>query len=54
MGGFIVGFDSDTQDIFDAQIEFIQKTGITTAMVGMLGALPGTRLWDRLNKREDY
>lgn len=50
MGGFIVGFDSDTQDIFDAQIEFIQKTGITTAMVGMLGALPGTRLWDRLKQ----
>jgi radical SAM superfamily enzyme YgiQ (UPF0313 family) len=50
MGGFIVGFDNDTEDIFDAQIEFIQRTGITTAMVGMLGALPNTRLWDRLEK----
>jgi radical SAM superfamily enzyme YgiQ (UPF0313 family) len=48
MGGFIVGFDSDTTSIFDAQIAFIQRTGITTAMVGMLGALPQTRLWDRL------
>ncbi len=50
MGGFIVGFDSDTDSIFDTQINFIQKTGIVVAMVGMLGALPGTRLWDRLKK----
>lgn len=47
-GGFIVGFDSDTPSIFRRQIEFIQKSGITTAMVGMLNALPGTRLFDRL------
>jgi radical SAM superfamily enzyme YgiQ (UPF0313 family) len=51
MGGFIVGFDSDTEEIFDAQIEFIQRTGITTAMFGLLGALPKTQLWNRL-KRE--
>jgi len=50
MGGFIVGFDSDTEEIFDAQIEFIQRTGITTAMVGMLGALPNPRVWERLEK----
>jgi radical SAM superfamily enzyme YgiQ (UPF0313 family) len=50
MAGFIVGFDSDTEEIFDAQIEFIQRTGITTAMVGMLGALPKTRLWERLKE----
>ncbi|HMF33898.1 MAG TPA: B12-binding domain-containing radical SAM protein [Candidatus Lokiarchaeia archaeon] len=50
MGGFIVGFDSDTESIFDAQIDFIQRTGITTAMVGMLGALPKTQLWYRLEK----
>jgi len=47
-GGFIVGFDSDTDSIFDAQIQFIQKTGIVTAMVGMLTVLPQTRLWHRL------
>lgn len=49
MGGFIVGFDSDTETIFDAQIRFIQRIGVVTAMVGMLTALPRTRLWHRLN-----
>jgi radical SAM superfamily enzyme YgiQ (UPF0313 family) len=39
-GGFIVGFDSDTLSIFRRQIEFIQNSGITTAMVGMLNACP--------------
>jgi len=48
MGGFIVGFDNDTDNIFDAQIKFIQQTGVVTAMVGMLNALPQTRLWHRL------
>ena len=48
MGGFIVGFDSDTQSIFQRQIDFIQKSGIVTAMVGILQAPPGTRLFDRL------
>jgi len=48
MGGFIVGFDSDTHDIFDRQFEFIQRSGIVTAMVGILTALPRTRLYRRL------
>lgn len=48
MGGFIVGFDNDTEGIFEAQIKFIQQTGIVNAMVGLLGALPQTRLWHRL------
>lgn len=47
-GGFIVGFDHDTPSIFRRQIEFIQKSGIATAMVGLLQALPGTRLYERL------
>jgi len=50
MGGFIVGFDSDTPSIFQRQIDFIQKSGIVTAMVGILQAAPGTRLFERLNK----
>ncbi len=50
MGGFIVGFDSDTPSIFQQQIDFIQKSGIVTAMVGMLQAPPGTRLFDRLQR----
>lgn len=50
MGGFIVGFDSDMPSIFQRQIDFIQKSGIATAMVGMLQAIPGTRLFDRLQR----
>lgn len=47
-GGFIVGFDSDPPSIFERQIRFIQESGIVTAMVGMLTALRGTRLHQRL------
>ena len=50
MGGFIVGFDSDPPSIFQRQIDFIQKSGIVTAMVGMLQAPPGTRLFERLSR----
>ncbi|HOK78874.1 MAG TPA: B12-binding domain-containing radical SAM protein [Verrucomicrobiota bacterium] len=48
MGGFIVGFDHDPHDIFKRQFEFIQKSGVVTAMVGLLQALPQTRLYQRL------
>ena len=48
MGGFIVGFDSDSQDIFKRQFEFIQRSGVVTAMVGLLTALPQTPLYHRL------
>ena len=49
-GGFIVGFDHDPVEIFDTQIRFIQASGIVTAMVGILIALPRTRLYERLKK----
>jgi radical SAM superfamily enzyme YgiQ (UPF0313 family) len=49
-GGFIVGFDNDTPSIFQRQIDFIQKSGIVTAMVGLLQAPPGTRLYERLKQ----
>ena len=48
MGGFIVGFDHDPENIFDMQVRFIQQIGVVTAMVGILTALPQTRLWHRL------
>jgi radical SAM superfamily enzyme YgiQ (UPF0313 family) len=50
-GGFIVGFDNDPPTIFQRQIDFIQKSGIVTAMVGLLQAVPGTRLHERLDKQ---
>jgi len=46
--GFIIGFDNDTPSIFQRQIDFIQKSSISTAMVGLLQAIPGTRLYKRL------
>lgn len=48
MAGFIIGFDSDDQSIFQRQFEFIQESGIITAMVGLLQAPLGTRLYDRM------
>ncbi len=47
-GGFIVGFDSDSSLIFNDQINFIQNSGIVAAMVGLLGAPKGTKLYKRL------
>jgi len=51
-GGFIVGFDNDPPSIFKQQIKFIQKSGIVTAMVGLLNAPTGTRLFQRLNSED--
>ncbi len=47
-GGFIVGFDSDSPTVFQRQIDFIQQSGIVSAMVGLLNAPKNTRLYQRL------
>jgi radical SAM superfamily enzyme YgiQ (UPF0313 family) len=49
-GGFIVGFDNDPHTIFERQIKFIQNSGIVTAMVGLLSAVRGTKLYQRLHR----
>ncbi len=48
MGGFIVGFDSDDETIFERMVQFIQDSGIVTAMVGLLQAPLGTQLYQRM------
>ncbi len=49
-GGFIVGFDSDAPSVFQKQIDFIQKSGIVSAMVGLLNAPKNTKLYKRLEE----
>jgi radical SAM superfamily enzyme YgiQ (UPF0313 family) len=47
-GGFIVGFDSDTPSVFQRQIDFIQQSGIVSAMVGLLNAPKNTMLYKQM------
>ena len=50
MGGFILGFDTDREDVFDRMVDFIQQSAIPVAMVGLLQAMPGTQLFRRMWK----
>ena len=50
LGGFIVGFDSDTAATFERQYRFIMDSGIQAAMVGLLTAAPKTPLYERLER----
>jgi radical SAM superfamily enzyme YgiQ (UPF0313 family) len=50
-GGFILGFDSDTEDIFEQQIRFVERAAIPWALLNFLHALPQTALYARM-KRE--
>ncbi len=47
-GGFILGFDNDTPGVFDKLINMIQDSGVVTAMVGLLNAPRGTKLYKKL------
>ncbi len=49
-GGFIVGFDNDKPTIFKRQFDFIQETGIVTAMMGILNAPRGSALYERMRR----
>jgi radical SAM superfamily enzyme YgiQ (UPF0313 family) len=48
LGGFIVGFDNDLPTIFKQQIDFIQKSGIVSAMIGLLNAPTKSKLYQKL------
>lgn len=50
MAGFIVGFDNDPPNIFDKLIDFVNQSNIITAMVGLLNAPLGTKLYQRLKQ----
>jgi radical SAM superfamily enzyme YgiQ (UPF0313 family) len=50
LAGFIIGFDNDTLATFDQQREFIMDSGIQSAMIGLLHAMPRTPLHERLQK----
>jgi len=52
LGGFIVGFDSDTDKIFEQQADFIKEIKLPVPMIGLLSPLPKTRLRDRLEKEK--
>ena len=49
--GFIIGFDSDTEDIFERQRDFIERAAIPWAMAGLLQAPPTTPLYNRMLKQ---
>ena len=51
-GGFILGFDSDDANVFENLIQFIQESGIVMAMVGLLNAPRGTKLYERLLREQ--
>jgi len=50
VGGFIVGFDTDTPETFEKQIDLIQDSGILMATANLLKAPPGTPLYERMKK----
>jgi radical SAM superfamily enzyme YgiQ (UPF0313 family) len=50
MAGFIIGFDGEKAGAGQRIVEFVTRTGIPAAMMGMLQALPNTGLWHRLEK----
>jgi len=50
MAGFILGFDHEKKGAGGRIEEFVEKTGILQAHISLLGALPNTAMWTRLQK----
>ena len=52
IGGFILGSDADTKDIFKKTVDFIDETGIDGCQFTIMTPFPGTRFYDRIQKEK--
>jgi radical SAM superfamily enzyme YgiQ (UPF0313 family) len=50
IGSFIIGLDKETKGAGERISAFMEQTDIPTAMLGVLQAVPYTRLWHRLER----
>jgi hypothetical protein len=46
--GIILGLDGDDARVFDEQYAFIEESGITPTLIGLLQAMPGAPLYQRI------
>jgi radical SAM superfamily enzyme YgiQ (UPF0313 family) len=51
VGGFILGLDTDTPQVFQNQIDFIQESGIVLTSINLLKAPIGTELYDKMKEQ---
>jgi len=51
-GGFIIGFDTESPNIYQELIDFISNSHIVIATVNRLKAPPGTALYDRMKQQD--
>ena len=49
-GSFIFGFDTDTVNVFQETVAFIQETGIELPHISILTPFPGTPLFEKMEK----
>lgn len=49
-GAFVFGFDSDKKDVFRGTVDFCNENEIEMAQFTVLTPLPGTELFNKLNK----
>jgi radical SAM superfamily enzyme YgiQ (UPF0313 family) len=47
---FIVGYENDTPESFDALINFIEETNLLIPLINILTPFPGTKLFNRFEK----
>ena len=50
LGNFILGSDTDREDVFERTVEFITDANIPLASINILTPLPGTALYKRLQE----